>query len=110
MASGTLRLGFSITPADTAALSTPRKAHNAIDALVVRDFYPIAYLPRGVRLTAYSGEAGDLPSDVLQPFLDDVARGRLKVPIHRAYSFDEIVTAHADMEANNAVGKLVVVL
>jgi NADPH:quinone reductase len=27
----------------------------------VRDFYPIDYLPRGVRLTAYGGDAGDLP-------------------------------------------------
>src|SRR6478672_11833689 len=35
VASGTLRFGFSISPAETAALSTPRNAHNAIDALVV---------------------------------------------------------------------------
>src|SRR5678815_2876312 len=34
VASGTLRFGFSMSPADTAALSTPRNAHNAIDALV----------------------------------------------------------------------------
>src|SRR6476620_9548717 len=35
VASGTLRLGFSITPAETAALSTPRNAHRAIEALLV---------------------------------------------------------------------------
>src|SRR5258706_7136189 len=34
----------------------------------VRDFYPIDYLPRGVRLTAYHGEAKDLPQTVLQHF------------------------------------------
>ena len=34
----------------------------------VRDFYPIDYIPRGVRLTAYGGDAGDLPSRVLQTF------------------------------------------
>ncbi len=77
----------------------------------VRDFYPIAYLPRGVRLTAYSGEATDLPAAVLQSFLEAVrvppGRGRLTVPLHHTYTFDEIVTAHADMEANNATGKLV---
>lgn len=28
----------------------------------VRDFYPIDYLPRGVRLAAYSSDARDLPS------------------------------------------------
>jgi NADPH:quinone reductase len=27
----------------------------------VRDFYPIEYIPRGVRLTSYGGDAGDLP-------------------------------------------------
>ena len=74
----------------------------------VRDFYPIDYLPRGVRLTAYHGEARDLPSAVLQSFLDAVAAGRLTVPLHRVYTFDEIATAHADMEAGNATGKLVV--
>jgi NADPH:quinone reductase len=76
----------------------------------IRDFYPIGYLPRGVRLTAYGGEAADLPATVLQSFLDDVAAGRLTVPLHRTYTLDEIATAHADMEANNATGKLVVLL
>jgi NADPH:quinone reductase len=74
----------------------------------VRDFYPIGYLPRGVRLTAYGGEADDLPAAVLQSFLDAVAAGRLTVPLHRTYTLDEIATAHADMEAGNATGKLVV--
>jgi len=74
----------------------------------VRDFYPIGYLPRGVRLTAYSGEASDLPAAVLQSFLDAVATGCLTVPLHRTYTLDEIATAHADMEANSATGKLVV--
>src|SRR5690348_6266402 len=32
VASGMLRFGFSITPAETAALSTPMKAQSAIDA------------------------------------------------------------------------------
>jgi NADPH:quinone reductase-like Zn-dependent oxidoreductase len=74
----------------------------------VRDFYPIGYLPRGVRLTAYGGEASDLPAAVLQSFLDAVAAGRLAIPLHRTYTLDEIRTAHADMEAGNATGKLVV--
>ena len=75
---------------------------------IVRDFYPIDYLPRGVRLTAYGGGAADLPAAVLQHFLDDVAAGRLTVPLHRTYTLDEIATAHTDMEAGNATGKLVV--
>jgi NADPH:quinone reductase-like Zn-dependent oxidoreductase len=74
----------------------------------VRDFYPIEYLPRGVRLTAYGGDAGDLPPTVLQEFLADVSAGRARVPIHRTYRLDEIAQAHADMEAGRATGKLVV--
>ena len=76
----------------------------------VRDFYPIAYLPRGVRLTAYGGEADDLPAPVLQSFLDAVAAGRLTIPLYRTYTLDAIRIAHADMEAGNATGKLVVIL
>jgi NADPH:quinone reductase len=74
----------------------------------VRDFYPIDYLPTGVRLTAYGGEAADLPPKLLQGFLDSVAAGTAIVPIGRVYRFDEIVQAHADMEANRISGKLVV--
>jgi len=43
----------------------------------VKDFYPIDYLPRGVRLTAYAGGAADLPAPVLQRFLDRIADGSL---------------------------------
>jgi NADPH:quinone reductase-like Zn-dependent oxidoreductase len=74
----------------------------------VRDFYPIEYLPRGVRLTAYHGEAEDLPRSVLQEFLDAVAAGDAVVPIDRVYGFDQIVEAHTAMEAGSAAGKLVV--
>ena len=73
----------------------------------VPDFYPNDYLPRGVRLTSYSGDAGDLPPQVLQKFLDDVAAGAAKVPIGRVYHFDEIVQAHSDMEFGRGGGKLV---
>ncbi|MBK5111358.1 MAG: zinc-binding dehydrogenase [Thermoleophilia bacterium] len=74
----------------------------------VKDFYPIDYLPTGVRLTAYGGDAADLPARVLQDFLDDVAAGRAVVPVHRRFDLDEIQKAHAYMEAGRAAGKLVV--
>ncbi|MBV9310384.1 MAG: zinc-binding dehydrogenase [Solirubrobacterales bacterium] len=76
----------------------------------VRDFYPIEYLPRGVRLTAYGGDASDLPAEVLQQFLDDAAAGRAVVPVSHVYRLDEIVQAHAAMEAGTAAGKLVVAI
>jgi NADPH:quinone reductase-like Zn-dependent oxidoreductase len=75
---------------------------------IVERFYPIEFIPDGVRLTAYGGEASDLPPAVLQDFLDAVAAGRLRVPLFRTYPLDEIGVAHADMEAGNATGKLVV--
>ena len=75
---------------------------------IVERFYPIEYLPRGVRLTAYGGDATDLPAEVLQDFLDTVAAGDASVPIHRTYQLEDIATAHADMEAGRATGKLVV--
>jgi NADPH:quinone reductase-like Zn-dependent oxidoreductase len=73
----------------------------------VADFYPIEYIPSGVRLTAYGGDAADLPTDVLQAYLDAVAAGRLTVPIYRTYALEEIAQAHADMEDGRATGKLV---
>jgi NADPH2:quinone reductase len=76
----------------------------------VKDFYPIEYLPRGVRLTAYGGDASDLPPEVLQRFLDAVSAGHATVPIHKHYKLDHIAEAHADMEAGVASGKLVVTL
>ncbi|MEU7282429.1 zinc-binding dehydrogenase [Streptomyces sp. NPDC045431] len=73
----------------------------------VRDFYPIAYLPTGVRLAAYSGDAADLPAAVLQGYLDRIATGGIGLgPVH-AYSLDEIPTAHRDLEEGRKVGKLV---
>jgi NADPH:quinone reductase-like Zn-dependent oxidoreductase len=79
------------------------------DQWIVPDFYPLDYLRNGVRLTAYSGEASDLPAEVLQAFLDSVEAGWASVPIGRVYAFDEIAVAHADMESGVATGKLVVV-
>jgi len=75
---------------------------------IVKDFYPIGYLPRGVRLTGYGGGAEDLPVPVLQEFLDAVAAGTAVVPVAKVYAFEDIVAAHADMAADRVAGKLVV--
>ncbi len=74
---------------------------------VVPDFYPIAYLPRGVRLTAYSGGAGDLPEPVLQRFLDRIATGDLDLGPVNSYPLENIQDAHRDLENNTHAGKLV---
>jgi NADPH2:quinone reductase len=75
---------------------------------VIRDFYPIGYIPNGVRLTGYGGEAHDLPADVLQRTLDRIAAGQLRMPPYRVYQFDEVQRAHADAEQNRGVGKIVI--
>jgi NADPH:quinone reductase-like Zn-dependent oxidoreductase len=73
---------------------------------IVKDFYPISYLPNGVRLTAYGGEANDLPASVLQTYLDKP----LDLGKPTVYSLDQIQQAHDDMEHNRTIGKLVVLL
>jgi len=78
------------------------------DQWTIAEFYPMEWLPNGVRLTAYSGEAADLTPDALQEFLDAVHEGRASVPIGRVYHLDDIVQAHQDMEAGTVGGKGVV--
>ena len=75
---------------------------------IVPNFYPIAYLPQGVRLTAYSGDSDDLPPEVLQRYLDKLATGEVSLGPTRVYGLERIRQAHADMEHNRTFGKLVV--
>jgi NADPH:quinone reductase len=80
------------------------------DQWTIPEFYPMDWLPNGVRLTAYSGEATDLSARVLQDFLDTVAAGEAPVPIGRTYQLHEIVQAHRDLEAGHIGGKGVVLI
>ncbi|MEU4390803.1 zinc-binding alcohol dehydrogenase family protein [Kribbella sp. NPDC023855] len=78
------------------------------DAWMIPDFYPIGYLPNGVRLTAYGGESSDLPAEAFQHYVDLIAAGKLPIRIDRVFGLDEIAEAHRIMENGDAVGKLVV--
>jgi NADPH2:quinone reductase len=80
------------------------------DEWTIPEFYPMDWLPNGVRLTAYSGEAEGLPAHVLQEYLDAVSAGAASVPLGRIYRLDDIVQAHHDLETNSVGGKAVVVL
>jgi NADPH2:quinone reductase len=81
------------------------------DEWVIPDFSPLGYIPFGVRLTAYGGEAADLPADVFDRQLRAIADGRLKVSIAKVYrGLVEVREAHAALEAGTAPGKHVVVL
>ncbi|WP_433164224.1 zinc-binding alcohol dehydrogenase family protein [Kribbella sp. CA-247076] len=78
------------------------------DTWTIPDFYPIGYLPNGVRLTAYGGESSDLPAEALQRYVDLVASGKLPVRIDRVLTMEQIGEAHRIMQEGAAVGKLVV--
>ena len=75
----------------------------------MRDFSPNEYLPKGVRLAGYSGDAADLPWDAFQEIVDAVAAGRLAFPVDHVYDgLEQVRQAHDDMEHDRATGKLVV--
>ena len=59
-------------------------------------------------LSAYGGDAGDLPQAVLQHYLDAIAAEQFSVPIHQVYELEQIQQAHLTMETNQASGKLVI--
>ena len=74
----------------------------------MRDFSPNEYLPRGVRLAGYFGDAADLPRVAFQEILNAVAAW-LAFPVDRVYDgLEQVPQAHDDMEHDRATGKLVV--
>jgi NADPH:quinone reductase len=80
----------------------------------IPDFNPLLQMASGVYLTFFASFAFGTPgfplSDVpLQKIAEDAAAGRLDVKPARIFGFDEIREAHRVMEANEAVGKIVVV-
>lgn len=77
------------------------------DSWTVPSFYPMDWIPNGVRLTAYSGQAADLPATELQRVLTQVEDGKLDlVPVH-TYRLSQVVQAQQDMAAGTRTGKLV---
>ncbi|PWD51561.1 NADPH:quinone reductase [Serinibacter arcticus] len=74
----------------------------------VTDFYPIDYLPAGVRLTAYTGGAADLLPEVLQTFLDEAAAGHVTIPLDRTFPLARTPEAHLYLESGQTRGKVVV--
>jgi len=80
----------------------------------IPDFNPLLQMPSGVYLTFFGsfvfGAPGFPLSDVpLREIAADAAADRLDVKPARIFRFDEIREAHRVMEANEAVGKMVVV-
>nr|WP_196788885.1 zinc-binding dehydrogenase [Streptomyces caniscabiei] len=77
----------------------------------IPDFTPFMIPGGGVRLTAYAGEATDLPAEVFQQQLQAIADGRLKVPVAKVHhGLEQVRDAQADVEAGTTPGKHVVLL
>ncbi|XVV16242.1 alcohol dehydrogenase catalytic domain-containing protein [Actinoplanes sp. CA-131856] len=77
---------------------------------IVPEFYPTGYIPSGVRLTGYSGDATSLPPAVLQDSLDRIAAGTLDLGPVTVYPFERIRDVHRDVEDNKVSGKVVVLV
>jgi NADPH:quinone reductase-like Zn-dependent oxidoreductase len=81
----------------------------------IKDFNPLLQMSSGVYLTFFGsfvfGTPGFPLSDVpLQEIAQQVKAGKLKAKPTRVFRFEEIREAHRVMEANEAGGKMVVVV
>ena len=73
-------------------------------------FRPMGHIPTGVRLTSYSGGAGDISREDLQRYVSMVERGELSIRTGPVWSFEQLPLAHQAMDDNRANGKMVVVV
>ena len=76
---------------------------------VLNGFDVFSNLASGARLTCYSGTSGDLDQQAFASYLREIEAGRISPARGRTYRLEEVPQAHRDMEANRAVGKLVIV-
>ncbi|MUM18877.1 zinc-binding dehydrogenase [Mycobacterium sp. CBMA271] len=76
---------------------------------IIEQFYPIDFIPRGVRLTSYSGNAADLPPSLLQRYLDRIERGEFCLGPRTDYHLRDMQQALQDIDSNTVVGKVVIV-
>ena len=74
----------------------------------MKDFTPMGDIPSLGRLTVYMGESENLSKELLQDFIDDVEKGKIKLNIDRVFQLSEVAIAHKYMEDNKARGKIIV--
>jgi hypothetical protein len=73
-------------------------------------FRPMDHIPTAVRLTSYSGGAGDISREQLQQYVSMVEGGQLEIQRGPIWCFDQLPMAHQAMDENRANGKMVVVV
>jgi NADPH:quinone reductase-like Zn-dependent oxidoreductase len=69
---------------------------------------PMEWIPSGTYLTSYSGGRDDFLATPLTELARQVLEGTLPLQIGKVFRMEQIVEAHALMEANGAKGKVVV--
>ena len=74
----------------------------------LQGFSPMGAIPTAVSLTTYAGGADDFIRTPLQDLVQQIEKGKLQIQVGQVFSLDQIVEAHACMEANRAGGKIVV--
>ena len=74
----------------------------------IADFSPGAVIPSTTKFTYFSSSATPMPTDALQAYLNGLADGVYRMPLDRVFALEDIQEAHAYMESNVAVGKIVV--
>ncbi|GAB2769568.1 zinc-binding alcohol dehydrogenase family protein [Rhabdobacter roseus] len=74
----------------------------------ITDFAPMEFIPATVRLTVYDSGQISSPTEVFQDFIRSVEAGRVKLPVSRVFTLEQIVQAHQYMESNQGAGKIVV--
>lgn len=76
----------------------------------MKEFTPMGDIPSLGRLTVYMGKADNLQKELLQEFIDAVAKGDIKLNVDRVFRLDDVAMAHTYMESNQAKGKVVVLV
>jgi NADPH:quinone reductase-like Zn-dependent oxidoreductase len=82
----------------------------SLSGWLIPDFEPIAMIPTGTRLTAFHSDTlkGSTGRGLLQRIVDEVEAGVYRPGLDRVFALDDIVAAHRRMEADQAIGKTVV--
>lgn len=73
-------------------------------------FRPVGHIPTGVKLSSYSGGAGDITAAELQKYVSAVESGALQIHQGPAWKFEQLRDAHTALEESRANGKMVVVV
>lgn len=76
----------------------------------MKEFTPMGDIPSLGRLTVYMGDSKNLSKELLQAFIDEVAKETIRLNIDRVYQLDQVAEAHQYMEDNKAKGKIVVLV